>query len=376
MKDIGDLRIDWGDDIKKMEASMASAQRQLTDGALWKLPQVGDTLGSFKIHSKIGQGSFGAVFEGQAAGGGPRVAIKVETCSPDARYSQLQNEFETYRNLEGISGFPKIHYFGRDGSMCYLVMDVLGISLEEMLGVRNRRFCAKTVFILTKRMVDLVEKLHRTGRIHRDLKPDNFLIGEDPKDLFLVDFGMTKKFLKKDKHIPHATGKRLTGTPRYASINAHKGFELSRRDDLESIGYIIVYLTKGCLPWQGIKENNKSKCRLIGERKEQTSIRELCGDIPSGDRVHEYFEYVRGLNFEDAPNYEYLKNIFDRALSEHGLFDDGALEWEYVFRNSVDHGDRDSFGSLGQRPRKKGMLKKLLRTFTQCFKRKDAQYTN
>jgi casein kinase 1 len=372
MKDIEDLRIDLGNDIKKMEASLASAQKQVSGSGSLKVPRVGEAIGMYKVVGKIGQGSFGAVYEGYPLTGGGKVAIKVEIPhqGQGGRCSQLQNEFETYRDLEGVPGFPRVHYFGRDESGDYLVMDMLGISLEEMLGARNRRFCAKTVFIVAKKMIGLVEKLHLAGRVHRDLKPDNFLIGEDPKDLFLIDFGMAKRYVKKERHISLVTGKKLTGTPRYASVNAHKGMELSRRDDLESIGYIVVYLTKGSLPWQGIKENNRSKCRIIGEKKGSISLEELCGDMPSGEMVLEYLSYARGLGFEDVPDYDYLKGIFDRALTEHGLVDDGAVEWEYVFRGSVEYCDKDTFGSLRERPKKK-FLQKLFRFLKKCFKKKE-----
>lgn len=360
--------MDWNSGTKKADESMVSVQRQFTDGTgSAKTLGVGDTIGNYRIHNKIGQGSFGAVFEGQEFERGPKVAIKVETCSSDARCSQLQNEFEAYRSLEGLSGFPLVHYFGKDASSYYLVMDLLGLSLEEMLTIRNRRFCAKTVFIVAKKMIELVERLHKTGRIHRDLKPDNFLIGEDPKELFLIDFGMSKRYIRRDKHIAFTTGKRLTGTPRYASINAHRGCELSRRDDLESIGYIIVYLTKGSLPWQGIKEQNKGKCRAIGEKKEQTVLPDLCCNMPSEGKIQEYFNYVRNLKFESMPNYDYLKGIFDRALYEHGLFDDGILEWEYAFRHSVEPEDEDSFDSM--RPKKrKGFLRRLAGVLKHCFR--------
>ena len=128
--------------------------------------------------------------------------------------------------------------------------------------------------------------MHSRCLIHRDIKPENFLLGMKKKNylIYLIDFGLSKKYqdIKTNQHIPYLTGKSLTGTARYASIYSHLGIEQSRRDDLESIGYTLVYLNKGCLPWQGIKgKTKKEKYEKIYEIKNQTSIEDLCSEMPS-----------------------------------------------------------------------------------------------
>ncbi|KAI5190680.1 casein kinase 1, delta [Nematocida minor] len=328
----------------------------------YKIPQPGEIIGGYVLSEKVGQGSFGIVFEGHAIDSIKKVAIKIEICS-DQRYSQLENEYNVYKKLDGASGFPRIEYFGQCEAYKHLVMEYLGMSLEDMLAIRNRMFCAKTIFIVAKRMLTLIEKLHSIGYVHRDLKPDNFLIGRDPKKIFLIDLGMAKEFLKHGQHISTGAGKKLTGTPRYASVNAHKGYELSRRDDLESIGYIVLYLSKGRLPWQGLKESKREKCRIIGEMKDAMKIEEIARDLPGGTKIIEYFKYIDTLRFDDVPDYKYMTGLFDSALHSHGLIDDGVFEWEHVFKGYTETVTDDS---LDEESTKKASFWGKVRNFICC----------
>ncbi|OAG29587.1 casein kinase 1 [Nematocida displodere] len=362
MKEGQDLRLGWMPE-NRVEKSTVSSAKVKSRGEV-SLLQPGDTIGDYVLTEKIGQGSFGMVFEGHASKSIKKVAIKVEI-NPDSRYSQLENEYATYMELKGVPGFPRVEYFGECGGHTYLVMEHLGMSLEDMLALRNRRFCTKTIFIVVKRMIDLIEKIHSIGKVHRDLKPDNFLVGRDPKKLFLIDLGMAKEFVRQGQHVPSSSGRRLTGTPRYASVNAHKGLELSRRDDLESIGYIMIYLAKGKLPWQGIKETPREKCRLIGEQKRSIRVEKLVKDLPGSEQMEEYFQYVRALSFDTTPNYQYLKDLFDRALASNSLSDDGVFEWEYVFKGATEDMVNDSLD--GDHAKKKGLLARIKRFLGRCF---------
>ncbi|KAH9387158.1 casein kinase 1 [Nematocida major] len=328
--------------------------------AEYKLPQPGDIIGGYVLSEKIGQGSFGIVFEGRGVDSTRKLAIKIEMHSEN-RYSQLENEYNVYMKLGAAEGFPYIECFGQCRFYKYLAMEYLGMSLEDMLAIRNRMFSVKTVYIIAKRMVDQVQKLHAIGYVHRDLKPDNFLIGRDPRKIFLIDLGMAKEFVKHGQHSYNGTGKKLTGTPRYASVNAHKGYDLGRKDDLESIGYIILYLLKGKLPWQGLKESKREKCRIIGEMKSEMKIEEVAKNMPGGKQMVEYFRYVETVKFDTVPDYKYLMGLFDSALSAHGLSDDGVFEWEHVFKGYTENISNDSLDE--EVVKKKSVWRSLKRLF-------------
>jgi len=163
----------------------------------------------------------------------------------------LQNDFN---NKE--KHIPRIHYFGTDQGFNILVLDKLGKSLEDLFNYQKKKFSLKTVCILADQMLTRIEFIHNKHFLHRDIKPDNFMVGvgNQEKNLYIIDFGLSKRYMGKDgKHIAYKTGKSLTGTARYASINTHLGCEQARRDDVESIGYVLIYFLRGVLPWQNLK---------------------------------------------------------------------------------------------------------------------------
>ena len=209
-----------------------------------------------------------------------------------------------------------------------MVMELLGDSLEELFSKCNRKFSLKTALMLADQMINRIEYVHSKNFVHRDIKPDNFLIGIDKtfKYVYIIDFGLAKKYkdLKTGQHITYREGKSLTGTARYASINAHEGKELSRRDDLESIGYVILYFIRGSLPWQGITTRNKEeKYRKIYEKKKSTNLEELCGGYP--EEFKTYIEYCRGLEFEQTPDYDYLRGLLKNLFEREGY----SYDYEY-----------------------------------------------
>ena len=174
-------------------------------------------------------------------------------------------------------------------------MELLGQSLENLFQAQNKSFSIKTACMLGIQMVDRIEYIHSRKIIHRDIKPDNFVMGRGLKShiVYVLDFGLSKKYWSSSHkcHIPYCTGKKLTGTARYASINALSGYEQSRRDDLESIGYIIMYFIRGSLPWQGLKINKKDdRYKKICEKKRDTSAKDLCSGFP-----HEFETFVQYL---------------------------------------------------------------------------------
>lgn len=260
---------------------------------------------------------------------GDIVAIKRERVG--GKHPQLLYENRVYKwlNASEVVGVPRQRFYGHIGTYNVLVMDCLGHSLEDRLNECRRHFTIKTVLMIGIQAMRRVEFVHSKSFLHRDIKPDNMLMGRnDQSTVYLVDFGLAKRYRDHTtkQHVPYRDGKHLTGTARYASVNTHLGIEQSRRDDLESLGYVLVYLFKGALPWQGIRVANKRmKYAKIKDRKQNMSLRELCRDMPS--QMVEYFRYVRRLEFEDRPDYSYLRGLFRKALERKGLNDDAVFDW-------------------------------------------------
>ncbi len=266
------------------------------------------------ITERIGKGSFGEVY--LAEDKKDRLyALKIE--DKHTNKTKLEKEYKVYRALKdnNVQNVPKLFRFIKTEDYNILVMELLGPSLEELLNIYERKLNLYSVLNLGYSIIDSMEAFHETGYVHRDIKPNNFLIGrkENTDKIYIMDFGLSKKYISDDQHISEGKIKSLIGTPRYASINVHNGIEPTRRDDLESIGYMLIYLLKGTLPWQGIKGPKKSDMyRLIGEKKKTMSLDELTSDIPSCFK--NYLKNVRELKYSEKPDYNYLKNLFSHAL--------------------------------------------------------------
>ena len=284
--------------------------------------------GKFKMGRKIGSGSFGELYIGVNVQSGEEVAIKVEPTK--TKHPQLQYESKLYMLLQGGTGIPHLKWFGVEGEYNVMVIDLLGPSLEDLFNYCNRKFTLKTVLMLADQLINRVEYMHSRGFLHRDIKPDNFLmgLGRRANQVYAIDFGLAKKYrdLQTHKHIPYRENKNLTGTARYASVNTHLGVEQSRRDDLESLGYVLMYFLRGSLPWQGLKAGTKKqKYDKISEKKMLTPIEVLCKSYPS--EFTSYFHYCRSLRFEDKPDYSYLKRLFRDLFIREGYQFDYVFDW-------------------------------------------------
>jgi hypothetical protein len=256
--------------------------------------------------------------------------------------------------LTNCHGFCSVYHFGTQDIYNVMVMDLLGPSLEDLFNKCSRRFTLKTVLQIADQLLERVDTLHSRHLIHRDIKPANFVIGvgDQGANVYCVDFGLSKRYRhpKNLQHIPHRDGRSLTGTPRYASINNHLGIEQSRRDDLESIGYVLIYFLKGTLPWQGLKAKNaQKKYRMILEKKQQVSIAQLCQGCPS--QFAEFLAYTRSLKFDAKPDIPYLRKLFRDMYHTQGCASMGKLwDWDNLDNEYSDTSGTAAPPALGSNP--------------------------
>ena len=283
--------------------------------------------GIYRIIKMVGCGAFGEIHLAYDVNMKALRAIKFEMANH--KNPQLKHEYSVLEQLnkqDGVGGLkgadtftgvPKVYYFDRlEHKYNFMVMEFLGPSLGDLFQLKERNFGMETVLMIAIQVLSRIEYIHEKGFLHRDIKPENFVIGLNEKSnlVYLIDYGLSKRYKDKNsgQHIPYRENKQLVGTVRYASVNAHLGIEQSRRDDLEGIGYVLVYFYLGRLPWQNKTDKGKPLTQKITEKKLTTPPELLCKKMPR--EFSYYFHYCKNLKFEDRPDYNSLKSMFADLL--------------------------------------------------------------
>ena len=296
------------------------------------------------LKRKLGSGAFGEIFTGKNLSTNEQIAIKCET-KTNNNHSYLLNEFNILKYLQRGPGIPKVYGYIQSKNYNFMLFQLLGPSLEKLFEISNKKFSLNTIIFFGEQMLSRIEFLHSLHIIHRDIKPENFLIGLNKKKsiVYICDFGISKRFRdpKTGNHIPKKEGKSFTGTGRYASVYTHLGIEQSRRDDLESLAYSLIYFYNGFLPWQNIKaKNNDVKYKKILEQKMNINMQNVCKNLPT--EFDDFLKYTRDLQFEAKPDYNYLKELLKKVLEKNNCISGNIFDF-YNYIDSKKQGDNQKF---------------------------------
>ena len=257
----------------------------------------------YKIINKIGVGSFGEIYKAQNIRTKEYVALKIELISSNLKL--LKNESKIYQYLIDCEYVPTLKWYGKDDKYYYMVIDLLGNSLQHYID-RMTTYPLLLILQIGIRIIHILKNVHNKGLIHRDIKPDNFLFGiNNTNNIYLIDFGFCKSYLDiNNNHLKQKQTSNIIGSRNYASITCHKYHELSRRDDLESLSYMLMYFYTGWLPWNNITDDFE--------------IIDLKNSILESKRypvvLLDFLSYARDLDYDESPNYHYIIDNFKREI--------------------------------------------------------------
>ncbi|MQM02474.1 hypothetical protein Taro_035236 [Colocasia esculenta] len=320
---VGEKKMDEFDSGGKSAEKLPGPEDEGNTAPLPEKVQIGNSP-TYKLERKLGKGGFGQVYVGRRisgtnlndrmAQGAVEVALKFEHRSSKGCNYGPPYEWQVYNTLGGVHGVPRVHFKGRQGDYYVMVMDMLGPSLWDVWNNNAHTMSIEMVACIAIEAISILEKVHSKGYVHGDVKPENFLLGppgtSDEKKLFLVDLGLATRWkdTSTGQHVEYDQRPDVfRGTVRYASVHAHLGRTGSRRDDLESLAYTLIFLLRGRLPWQGYQGENKGF--LVCKKKMATSPESLCCFCPQPFR--QFVEYVVNLKFDEEPNYAKCISLFD-----------------------------------------------------------------
>lgn len=279
------------------------------------------------LDKKLGGGAFGKLYSCINNKTKELYACKIENINTEK--PQLSNEYKILNMLKNLTGFPKCIKFQNSSRGYTLIMERLGPNLETiMTKLPNKKYSMKTTSMIILQCLDRIKDIHDKGIIHRDMKPDNFVIGNKGKEklIYLIDFGLSKIINNDKKNSTIKREKIIMGTMRYISMNTHLGNEQTKKDDLESLAYIIIYFIKGELPWQNVKANSKKeKYNKVYQLKKHNVPNGICQFLPEDIKL--IVTYILNLNIKQKPDYQKLKNILQNLMNKYSYLNDLQFDW-------------------------------------------------